>query len=259
MKMEKDLLELMPRAGEVILKYWMKKNILTKRKSLIDIVTIADLEADRFISKSLQSKYPYIPILSEETAPKDYSSYKNRDLLWIIDSLDGTANFSRGDSNFCISIALVSHGKPIIGAIYKPIENKLYFAGENKQGAFLNGNKIEISKVAKLSEAVICTDWSHNLKTKKDTIRFLDKVTGHVKQIKILGSAAANLALVSEGKVDVYAEAFLYPWDTAAAALIIQESGGVVTDLHGGQWNPFNPEILAGNPVIHGKMMELIR
>lgn len=257
-KVEHDLLNLLPKAGEVILKYWLKKDIYTKRKSSIDIVTAADLETDRFISGFLKSKYPQIPILSEETAPFDYSSYIDREFLWIVDPLDGTANFSRGDSNFCISIALVSYGKPIIGVIYKPVEKLLYWARESGAGSLLNGNKIEISNVTDISEAVVCTDWSHKLETHQETILFIEKIAGKVKQIKISGSAAANLALVAQGKADLYRQEFLYPWDTAAASLIIWESGGIVTNLHGGEWNPFIPGILAGNPVIHRKIMELI-
>jgi myo-inositol-1(or 4)-monophosphatase len=257
-KIESDLLDLIPKAGNITLKYWLKK-ISMKKKNLIDIVTEADLESDNFIKRNLNTKYPFIPILSEESAPSDYSSYLNLDYLWVIDPLDGTTNFSRGDSNFCISIALVSHGKPIIGAIYKPIEKKLYWARKNGQGAFLNGNKLAISRVKKTSEAVICTDWSHNLETKKKTISLLDKLIGRVRQIKLLGSATANLALVAEGKIDLYWHVFLYPWDMAAAALIITESGGEVTNLHGGEWNPFISDILAGNPDIHCSIKKLIK
>ncbi len=255
---ENFLQNMLPRAGQILRRYFHSENLESRKKGKLDFVTVADLSADNFIRSELSKNYPGIPVLTEETAPADFMPLLSEDYLWVVDPLDGTANFARGNSNFSISVALVSKGKPMVGALFAPISSRLFWARDGKDGAFWNGRNIHVSSVNELSESIICTDWSHILSTRDETTDFLHKVYGEVRQIKILGSAATDLTLLARGGVDIYHHVYLYPWDVAAAAFLAQKAGAVVTDEKGRGWSAFTPGILAANPVLHEKILNLL-
>lgn len=252
------LLDLLPRAGQILRRYFLSEDLPSKKKGKLDFVTAADLAVNKFVINELAGRYPAIPILTEETAPPDFYKLKNEKLLWVVDPLDGTANFARGDDNFSISIALVSKGDPIVGAIFAPIQSRLFWVQKNKSGAFWNGRRIKVSKIENLEEASVCTDWSHLLETRNETTTFLRKIYGNVRQIKILGSAATDITLLARGGVDIYHHVHLMPWDVAASGLLARLAGAKVTGLKGEKWNAFTPGMIAANPVLHGKLLDLL-
>lgn len=252
------VLDLLPRAGQVVRSFFHSEKLGRQAKQFRDFTTDADLASDETISDALRAKYPRIPILTEETCRQaDLSEFSRQKLLWIVDPLDGTANFSRGDSNFSISIALVSSGRPLLGAIFVPISGRLFWAKAYSKNAYWNGRTIHVSPVTELSQAVVCTDWSHLLPTRKQTTAFLNRVYRQIRQVKILGSAATDLTLLARGGVDIYHHVKLFPWDTAAAGLICQKAGATVTQTDGSPWNAFSPSILAANPALHRKIINL--
>lgn len=253
------LRDLLPRAGQILRRYFRAENLEKRKKGIHDFVTAADLAVDKFLTEELSSAYPHIPLLTEETA--DYSKlseYKNKQLLWVIDPLDGTANFSRGDSNHSISVALVSNGIPIVGVIFQPTYGRLFWAIQNDTRAFWNGRTIHVSTIEQISKATVCTDWSHILETRNETTTFLQNIYGHVRQIKILGSAATDITLLARGGVDIYYHVKLFPWDVAAAALIAKNAGATITDTKGEPWNIFSDGILATNPFLHSAISKII-
>lgn len=252
------LINLLPTAGQILRRYYHSESLPIKRKGEIDFATLADLKSDEFIRTELAREYPDIPILTEETAPDNLKEYQSEELLFIVDPLDGTANFARGDANYSISVGLCWKGQPVIGALFVPVSSRMFWAQEDREGAYWNGRKIHVSDISELVDTVVCTDWSHILSTRDKTTSFLRKVFGHVRQIKILGSAATNLSLLAIGGIDVYQHVHLMPWDTAASALIAQKAGAKVTDSKGGPWNVFTPDILAANPTLHGKMLRFL-
>lgn len=256
-KAEKFLLNLMPAAGEILKLYFKKENLKAKQKGKHDYVTEADLAVDEFVQNNLRSEFPHIPILSEETFSGGFEKYKKK-LLWVIDPLDGTTNFSRRIPHFAICIALVSKSMPIIGAVYNPVYNDFFWARKDKEGAYLNGKEIFVSKVKDPDEAIVNVDWSHNLKVKKKTVGMIKKLTGKVRSIKIMGSAASDLCSLAAGKIESYAHFHCFPWDVAAACLIAQKAGAKVTNIDGGRWNVFTPSILAANPSLHPKMIKIL-
>lgn len=255
---EAFLRDLLPRAGQILRSFFHSENLSYKEKGKLDFVTEADLASDAFIKKELTAFAPHIPILSEETAPRDYSEFRENDLVWIIDPLDGTTNFSRGNENFSISIALVSYGCALVGAIFAPISSRLFWARSDKEGSFWNGRRIHVSQISTLSEAVVCSDWSHHLDTRHQTTEFFNKIFQSVRQIKILGSAATDMTLLARGGVDVYSHVYLFPWDVAAGALIAQKAGALLTDGQGKEWDVFTPSILLANPHLHKKILTLV-
>lgn len=252
------LLNLLPRAGQIARSYFHAEELLSHKKGIHDIVTEADLKIDGFLHQKLSKEFPDIPILTEETAKGDLESYEDEELLWVVDPLDGTANFARGDANYSISVALVSRGEPLVGVIFAPVSSRLFWASCNDSYSFWNGRRIQVSNIQKLGQAVVCTDWSHILETREDTTNFLRKIYGHVRQIKILGSAATDLTLLARGGVDIYHHVRLFPWDVAASGLIAKGAGAIVTEVDGKPWNVFSKSILAANPILHKAILGVL-
>ena len=251
------LLDLLPVAGQIARRYLHAEELPSKKKGVHDFVTAADLAVDKFLKENLNKEFSVIPILSEETFDGDFKKYTNKDLLFIIDPLDGTSNFARGDDNFCISVGLVERGEPLLGVIFSPISSRLFWATYRDIKAFWNGRSIKVSDIKELDKAVVCTDWSHVMETREETTQFLRKIYSKVRQIKILGSAATDLTLLARGGVDIYHHVRLFPWDVAAAGLIAQKAGAKVTEINGNEWNVFSKSILASNPILHKKLLKL--
>lgn len=253
------ILDLMPRAGQIVRRYFHAEELPKRKKGKLDFVTAADLKSDEFIVSEINKYFPGIPVLTEERAEKEFRNLIKEELLWIVDPLDGTANFARGDANYSISIALVSYGKTLVGGIFVPANSRMFWARIDRAKALLNGRPIHVSEISSLAEATVCTDWSHVLSTRDATTDFLRRIFGEVRQIKILGSAATDLTLLSRGGVDIYTHVYLMPWDVAASSLIAQKAGAIITNSMGGEWNVFTPDILAGNPDLHHKMLKLLK
>jgi hypothetical protein len=170
---------------------------------------------------------------------------------------DRTANFARGDVNYSISIALVEKGNPLVGAIFAPVSSRLFWSVAAEKRSFWNGRRIKVSPIETLDKAVVCTDWSHIQETRDSTTEFLKKIYGHIKQVKILGSAATDITLLARGGVDIYHHVRLFPWDVAAAGLIAMGAGATVTQIDGSPWDIFSKSILAANPILHKKIREI--
>ncbi|MBU1000720.1 inositol monophosphatase [Patescibacteria group bacterium] len=252
------LLKLILKAGDILKKYFISGKFTSISKGGVDILTQADKEVDTFLLKNIKSKFPQCSFLTEETAPGNYPSFKEKDNLWIIDPLDGTINFSRHNPHFAISIGLVNKGIPQLSVVYLPIEDKLYWAQIDQNEAFLNGKAIKVSATNDLKEVVLCCDWGWNLETRLTVVRWLKKINASIRQIKCMGSAVADLASLADGSIDIYLHSNLKPWDTAASSLLIEKAGGKITTPKGGKWNVFNQEMLASNKILHTTILDLL-
>lgn len=167
-------------------------------------------------------------------------------------------NFSRKNPHFAISVALVDNGKPKLGVVYVPMTQDMYWAQEDKNGAFLNREQVHVSSTQELREVVIACDWAYDLEKRKNVVRWLNNVVTHARQIKSMGSAVADLASLASGRIDSYLHSGIKPWDVAASALLIEKAGGRITTPSGGSWNVFNPDILATNGIIHKQILNLL-
>lgn len=252
------LLKLLPRAGQIAKSYFYQKTIVIRQKGRYDLVNQADLALDQFLSEALLREFPDIPILSEETVRGNIEDFKKESLVWLIDPLDGSINFSRKDPNFSISVALVAKGKSVLGAVSTPLQDKLFWASIFEEGAFLNGKKIKTSQIDNLSQAVISTEWSYFLPNRDKTKNCLQEISDKILQFKILGSATTSMTLVSQGITDVYFHSGLFPWDHAAAGLIAQKAGAMVTNLTGKSWQPFDRDILMANIKLYSKIKKFL-
>lgn len=193
-----------------------------------NIVTSSDVAVQHFLTRRLEALLPGSGFLCEE---EDYADTSHRQ-VWIIDPIDGTTNYARGIGFCCISVALTEDGKPVLGVVYSPWRNELYCAQAGK-GAFCNGQPIHVSGRS-FENGLLFTAMSTY---RKDLARTCSDIIYDLYQecndLRRTGSAAMELCLMATGKVELYFEIRLYPWDYAAAALILQEAGGTICGFDG--------------------------
>ncbi len=195
----------------------------TKEKKILsedgrDIKLILDQETEKIIRSSLAASN--IEIMGEE-----FGGVKKDDKYWVVDPIDGTANYFRGLDECCVSIALMEGNKALIGVIYNFNNNQMYVAIKD-HGAFLNNKKISVSDIALKSKASITTGFPAS-ETVESSINFLENLKGW-KKVRMFGSAALSCAYVASGKCDYYAEKGIYLWDFAAGICLVEEAGGNV-------------------------------
>lgn len=254
----KFLVELLPQAGEILKQHFVNRDFTQRRKEGVDFTTQADEEVDEFLRTKIEKQFLGAHFLTEETAPDDYSSLRDVVNLWVIDPLDGTINFSRKHSNFGISVGLVDKGIPKLGVVQIPMTGDVYWAQADLENAFLNGVPIHVSETDDLGESVIGCDWAWGLEKRLNVVSWLGKTSTHVRQIKSMGSAVADLASLAAGRIDAYMHSGLKPWDVAASSLLIQKSGGKITTPSGDNWDVFQPDMLASNGILHERILDLI-
>lgn len=259
-KIRETATEIIKEAGERLKKYFRSGNFTSHSKGGTDFATQADDETDLFLREKLQEAFPQTKFLTEENAPKDFMSFKDEDDVWIIDPIDGTTNFSRGDDHFAISVGLVDKGVTKLGMVYLPFEEggKLYFAQEDKEAAYCNDTKLHVSERTDLQTVSIGFDWSWANEDREKTLHWLETIVSKIRQPRSLGSASADLCLVAEGKLDGYVNWGLKPWDVAGGAIILQKAGGKITTTTGTSWTVFDPDIVATNRLLQETMLKLL-
>ena len=207
-------------AGNLLLK---KKEILSEVISSTnkDIKLKADILAEKAIKAIIENESDY-PILGEESG---LSSKTTPNIFWVVDPLDGTANYARNIPICCVSIALVSDLKPILGVIYDFINNDLY-EGSIHTKALLNSKEISVSKVNNSSEGILITGLPNNTDYSDNALLKMIKDFQNWRKVRMIGSAAMASVYVASGKADLYTEKKTYLWDIAAGAAIVNAAGG---------------------------------
>lgn len=246
-------------AGYMLKDHFKKVEGRAMRRGAVVLTAEVDEAVDNFLKGRLRKQYPQSQFLSEATSSNDYSKLIDSDFLWIVDSLDGRINFSRGHENFAISVGLVSNRKTQLGIIYAPIKGDSYWAKADSDEVFLNNNPVRVSEINQFKNSLIALDWPYNLRQRETVVKWVNAFSPIVRQIKSTGSAVLDLALVSAGKIDAYVQLGTKPWDTAAGSLLVQKAGGRITTPDGGNWNPFTHQILATNDLLHNAILDLIK
>ena len=208
-----------------------------------DLVTQFDKAADSKLTSMIAKKFPQHNILAEESGAQEHNS----DYCWIIDPIDGTTNFAHGIPMFAISIALEYKQELVSAVVYNPMCSEMYTA-EHGAGAYLNSNKLSVSKADSLSSALVATGFPckdpHHVTPYLQTF---DQVIRGAQGIRRAGAASLDLAYLAAGRLDGFWEFSLQPWDIAAGVLLIREAGGVVNDFYGAA--NFAPQgMVAGTP-----------
>lgn len=243
-------------AGLILTERMGRKSLRVENKGVIDLVTEADLAAERFIIERIQTHYPRHGILAEESGAT-VSVERASEFKWIIDPLDGTTNYAHGYPCFCVSIALERAGEIVLGVIYDPVRDEM-FAAERGLGATLNGRRIRVSEVEDLNRAMVCTGFPYDVRDRGDFARHFANFIMHAQAIRRDGSAALDLANVACGRFDGFFEEGLRPWDVAAGVLLVEEAGGRVSHYNGQPFDVYTPPILASNGLIHEQMMNVL-
>ncbi len=224
-------------------------------KGAINIVTEVDKACEAVIHKIIASAFPGHSFLMEESgASQQESEYK-----WVVDPLDGTTNYAHTYPLFCTSIGLEYRGRVIVGVVYDPNRDE-FFAAVRGGGAFLNGKRIRVSRESSLKKALLCTGFAYNLHTKADNnMRRFERFLLSAQAVRRDGVAAIDLCYVACGRYDGFWELDLWPWDTAAGSLILEEAGGRVTQFDGSPYRINDKQILASNGKIHREMMKVLK
>ena len=221
-------------------------------KSDHEIVTAADLAADKIILSTIKKAFPFHEILSEESGQSGQPS----DYLWVIDPLDGTHNFSFHDPLWAVSIAVFYKKEIIIGVVFAPVLNELYVA-EKDSGAWLNGQRLAVSKI-KGKKTINAFCHSSREKDIKKAIKYYSYHKLKDLDIRQLGSASLELAYVAAGRLESIYIPGANSWDVAAGALLVREAGGKVTDAKNKDWQIDSRELLASNRLVHGGLLKVI-
>lgn len=243
-------------AGKVHKKYFKKDFEIKTKTASFDLVTIADIEAEKVVVSLIKKHFPGHNFLAEENKYEHTGS----EYTWIIDPLDGTSNFAYGLPIFCVSIAIAKHDEVIAGAVYDPTRDELFYA-QKTGGAFLNGQKISVSAVDKLTESLLITGFYYD--RGKEMLENLDKIKQFllypIVGLRRLGAAALDLSYIACGRASGYWEYKLSPWDFAAGKLIVQEAGGKVSGRHN-EIIPLEKHfIVASNGKIHNAMLKILK
>ncbi|MDP1608067.1 MAG: inositol monophosphatase family protein [Chlamydiales bacterium] len=222
---------------------------IQSKEGIHNLVTEYDHRSEKMIIDFLRGETPHAHFLAEESG---LSKGKDGGLTWIIDPLDGTVNFAHKIPMFSVSIAAERNGEVISGVVYHPLVHELFVAEKGK-GSFLNGQKLGVSKVGTLEEAILATGFPYNLI--ENPLQCIEHFVDILKlgiPIRRLGAATLDLAYTAAGRVEGFFEVSLAPWDCAAGKLLVEEAGGKVTcwdkspfDIHS------RSPILASNGVIH--------
>jgi myo-inositol-1(or 4)-monophosphatase len=217
-----------------------------------DLVTETDRASERLIVERLRSHFPSHGIVAEEGGGHESSS----EYRWYVDPLDGTTNFAHGFPFFNVTLALERAGELIAGVIIDPTRNEV-FSAERGSGAYLNSRRIHVSNVPRLEDALSASGFPSRKRHQNINVHFFYQLSMLTHGVRRAGAAALDLAYVACGRLDLFWEFSLNPWDMAAGALLVQEAGGTVTDMHGRPLDLRGPHILADNTGVHAETVGL--
>jgi myo-inositol-1(or 4)-monophosphatase len=225
-----------------------------ERKGEADITTDVDRACEAFVVELTQTRHPGHEVLGEEGS----DGQRGANHLWIVDPLDGTKNYAHGYGRSCVSVALAVEGQLVLGAVFNPRADELFFA-EHKGGATLNGAPIHVSRTETLNRAMVASAlaYSGRVADHAQLLR-LGRVLAVVEAVRSDGCAALDLCDVACGRFDAYFERGLHAWDTAAGGLIVEEAGGRVSTTQGAPHDIYGRDTLATNGRLHSALVALV-
>ncbi len=235
-------------------------------KGFRDLVTDTDFAAQAAITTAVRQRWPDHGFLTEE---EDSGLPTSGSIIWVIDPLDGTVNFSRGIPDFCVSIAAMrftTTGAPevLAGVIYDPLRGELFSAAQGQGATLQTGDgqvrPLHVSAIHTLSEALFTHDWSHVPTYRQHGLDCIGQLAHTVFGIRAVGSAALALAWIAAGRADAYLNFSLKPWDVAAACLLLAEAGGQLTMTTGSplSWDASGMSCIGSNGRIHHPLIHIV-
>ena len=230
-----------------------------------DLVTEADRLAQSVVQSILLNAFPDHEFLGEEDSPAAIPNTAGPTprstqgvLRWVVDPLDGTANYVHGLPGFAVSIALERDGEVLTGVVFDPILNECYVAVKG-EGAFLNGKRLKASSCDALRDAMVAASFPANVERSSPEIATFAEVLVASQSLRRLGSAALNLSYLAAGRVDAYWATSVKPWDVAAGVLLVREAGGIMTAVDGTPFRLSEPKFAAAaTPKLHAELVAIL-
>ena len=269
-KIKKLALDLALQAGEVQ-KAKFRKRLDIRWKQATDPVTEVDRACEVLIVKGIRKAFPGHAIVGEEGGAQG-PEISGAPFTWFIDPLDGTVNYSHGLPMFAVSIGVWGHGfkpgkarlqdlqagAPVVGVVHAPLLGET-FSAIRDQGAFCNGRRLRVSAQAKAIHAVLASGFSYTARENGENSREWMEVVRTFQALRRMGSAALDLCYTSAGRFDGFWEYGLKSWDVAAAGLVLEEAGGLITNIVGAPYALGKPGIVATNRLLHKPLLACLK
>lgn len=254
-------IKLAKRTGELLLKKFHSLNrdkVRYKGKGR-ELVTAADLKANKLIVREIRKEYPDHDILSEEA---DFIDAAGKDYLWIIDPLDGTSNFVAGSALWGINIALARRGKIILGVMYMPLTDELYIAEKGRK-PLANNRPIRVSQESTLKNSMILFCHGYDIDDIRHGSSIYTSIHPQSLSCRVWGAAGVEFAAVARGGAEAFIVSGAQPWDVSAGVLLVRQAGGQVTDASGKDWKfgmkPAKQILVASNGKVHDRLLKIIK
>jgi myo-inositol-1(or 4)-monophosphatase len=242
-------------AGALLRDNWLKPKTIEVKTDIVDLVTNVDKAADALITGMLRTQFPTHQIIAEESAVSGQKS----PYQWYIDPLDGTTNFAHGFPHFAVSVALAHQSQMLVGVVHDPLRDETFCASRG-HGATLNGKPLRVSQAPTLDQALVLTGFPYDRRKRSEFyLRFYQAFMVRTQGVRRSGSAALDLCYVACGRADAFWEWRLYPWDTAAGSLIVEEAGGKMSNFAGAPFEVLGEQTLASNGPLHQEMIEVLQ
>ncbi len=238
-------------AGELLMDYFGR--VRPEYKEDTSIVTKADIMAEEKIKSILQKEFPGYGFIGEESGRDETES----EYIWTVDPLDGTTNYTMQNPLFDVSIALTFKGEPILGVVYYPFRDELFYA-EKGRGAFLNNMRISVSE-ADFDESILTFCNNRDTVSRKRMTRIFSRIKPVNNKLRQLGAGGLELAFVASGRTGAFFVVGSNSWDVSAGDILVREAGGTVTDFDGNPYSIDSKDFLASNGRIHDRLLGLIQ
>ena len=241
-------------AGAKVIRACTRNGFRVGFKAPRNLVTEADLASQEAVRRVLVKAFPGHNLLMEEKLDQDNGS----EFTWVVDPVDGTTNFAHGYPMYAVSIALARGTQSIAGVVYN-VPRKELFAAVKGGGAFLNGQRIRVSKVRGLEHSLLATGFPYKDRAcGRKTVKDIGNLWQRAQGIRRSGAASLDICDVACGRLDAYWEYKLSPWDVAAGQLILREAGGKATDFNNKPLTAFSRTVVASNGLIHARLLRRV-
>jgi myo-inositol-1(or 4)-monophosphatase len=245
-------------AGQLVRSGWRVPGAV-HNKGPVDLVTEYDLRSEELVRERLGRIFPDHAIVGEEGASSGGAEVEaGRELVWYIDPVDGTTNFAHGHPFFAVSIGLCQNNQPVVGVVVAPAIGTEWYAARGL-GAIRDGAPCRVSTTQRLVESLAATSFPYDKPAgEKSNFRQFEAFYRRTRGVRRCGAAALDFAMTADGTYGFYWGYDLGPWDACAGALLVEEAGGRVTDVRGGELRPPGGAVLATNGHMHAAALELL-
>ncbi len=226
-----------------------------KNKNPHDYVTKVDKLSEAFLIDALRGLLPSAGFIIEEMG----ATWEGEPYAWVVDPLDGTTNFIHDMGSYCVCIALRDESSLLLGVVFDPVRDECFYCWKGAGASYNNGVPIRVSKTESFQDALVITELPYNSQGYHDcAMNLLESFMGNVAAIRMTGSAALAICYVACGRVDAWMEAYLGRWDFSAAALILMEAGGRMTDFLGREDFLDGHHVVATNALLHEGVLDIL-